>query len=404
MGNHDLDRRTFLRTTLLGGSSALLASATLLDVARLTARASTLEGRIIKRKLGKTGIELPIVSFGVMRADNPALVHEALKLGIVHFDTAHGYQRGRNEEMLGEVFKDYRRDSFVIATKVPPEDVDRKTGIPGPETTSKAFLDKLDTSLKRLKLEYVDILYVHGLLHRDAVLHPALLEALTLAKKAGKARHVGFSTHRNEPETILAAIESGVHEVVVASINFKQEHYTEVKRAVQKAAQAGIGIIAMKTMAGAFHDREKTRPINCKAALKFVLQDENVTTAIPGITDFDHLTMNFSVNSDLTMTSQELEDLDLGQTQGGLYCQGCEHCIPGCPKGLPIPDIMRAYMYTCGYNDLESARSLLTSLDVPDNACAGCTSCTAVCAKGFAISERVMDVMRLTKVPAEFVA
>ncbi|MBM4160998.1 MAG: oxidoreductase [Ignavibacteria bacterium] len=403
MGTRDLDRRTFLRTTLLGGSSALLASATLPDIARSTARASTFESPIIRRKLGKTGIELPIVSFGVMRADNPALVHEALKLGIVHFDTAHGYQRGRNEEMLGEVFKNYPRDSFVIGTKVHPEEIDRKTGIPGPATTSKAFLERLDTSLKRLRLEYVDILYVHELSRRDAVLHPELLEALTLAKKAGKARHIGFSTHRNEPEAILAAIDGGVHEVVLSSINFKQAHYAEVKHAVEKAAQAGIGIIAMKTMAGAFHDREKTKPINCKAALKFVLQDENVTTAIPGITNFDHLTVNASVNTDLTMTNQELEDLALGQTQGGLYCQGCEHCIPGCPKGLPIPDIMRAYMYTYGYNDPESARTLLTSLDVPDNVCAGCSTCTAVCSKGFAISERVTDVMRLTKVPAEFI-
>jgi predicted aldo/keto reductase-like oxidoreductase len=359
---------------------------------------------IIKRRLGKTGIELPIVSFGVMRADSPALVHAAIKEGIILFDTAHGYQRGKNEEMLGEVFKDYQRDSFVLATKVPPEERIESTGLLGENSTSKAFLEKLDISLKRLKMEYVDILYVHGLSTRDAVLHPAMLEAVTTAKKLGKAKHVGVSTHKSEPEVIQAVIESGVYEVVLTSVNFKQDHYAAVKEAIAKAAKAGIGIVAMKTMAGGFHDKERKQPINCKAALKFVLQDENITTAIPGNTNFDHLALNASINRDLTMTAQEEADLLIGKSQGGLYCQGCEHCVPNCPKGLPIPEIMRAYMYTYGYRDSRQAQDLLMSLNIPNNPCAGCAQCSAVCAKNFAVSERISDVMRLTTVPEEFIS
>ena len=160
----------------------------------------------------------------------------------------------------------------------------------------------------------------------------------------------------------------------------------------------------MKTMAGGFHDKERKQPINCKAALKFVLQDENITTAIPGNTNFDHLAMNVSVNQDLVMTDQERADLNISKSMGGLYCQGCEHCVPNCPKGLPIPDIMRAYMYTYGYNQTQMAHSLLTSLDLPENPCAGCSHCSAVCVKGFSISERIADVTRLAKVPTEFLS
>ena len=170
MGTNDLDRRGFLRTTVLGGTSVLLASASFADTGIAASQAKKEDIPILKRKLGKTGIELPVVSFGVMRADSPALVHAAIKEGIVLFDTAHGYQGGKNEEMLGEVFKDYPRDSFVLATKVPPEDRNKLTGSLGESSTSKAFLEKLDISLKRLKMEYVDILYVHGLSSRDAVL------------------------------------------------------------------------------------------------------------------------------------------------------------------------------------------------------------------------------------------
>jgi predicted aldo/keto reductase-like oxidoreductase len=404
VGITDFNRRGFLRKTVLGGTSAFLASTSFANSSFAANRTAREDKPIIKRRLGKTGIELPIVSFGVMRADSPALIHAAIKEGIILFDTAHGYQGGKNEEMLGEVLKDYPRDSFVLATKVQPEDKNKSTGLLGESTTSKAFLEKLDISLKRLKMEFVDILYVHGLSSRDAVLHPAMLEAVTTAKKMGKAKHIGVSTHKNEPEVIQAVIDSGVYEVVLTSINFKQEHYAILKEMIAKAAKAGIGIVAMKTMAGGFHDKERKQPINCKAALKFVLQDENITTAIPGNTNFDHLTMNASVNRDLTMTAQEEADILVGKSQGGLYCQGCEHCVPNCPKGLPIPEIMRAYMYAYGYRDSQQAQELLISLNIPNNPCADCARCSAKCAKNFAISERVTDVMRLTTVPEEFIS
>jgi predicted aldo/keto reductase-like oxidoreductase len=404
VGKIDLERRGFLRKTVFGGTGAFLASASLASPSFADKRAETKDNPIIKRKLGTTGIELPIVSFGVMRADSPALVHAAIKEGIKHFDTAHGYQGGKNEEMLGEVLKGYPRDSFIVSTKVPPEDRNKFTGLLGDSSTSKAFLEKLDISLKRLKMEYVDILYVHGLSSRDAVLHPAMLEAVTMAKKLGKAKHVGVSTHKSEPEVIQAVIESGVYEVVLTSVNFKQDHYGVLKEAIAKAAKAGIGIVAMKTMAGGFHDKERKQPINCTAALKFVLQDENITTAIPGNTNFDQLTVNASINRDLRMTAQEEADLLVGKSQGSLYCQGCEHCVPNCPKGLPIPEIMRAYMYTYGYRDSRQAQDLLMSLNIPNNPCAGCAHCSAVCAKNFAVSERVTDVMRLTTVPEEFIS
>jgi predicted aldo/keto reductase-like oxidoreductase len=404
MGMNELDRRNFLRTTVLSGASALLASASLASSTFAAHGVEMVDKPIIKRKLGKTGIELPIVSFGVMRADSPALVHAAIKEGIILFDTAHGYQGGKNEEMLGDVFKDYPRDSYLLATKEPIENNNISTGALGNVYIRKAFLEKLDISLKRLRMEYVDILYVHGPSSRDAVLHPAMLEAVTTAKKLGKVKHVGVSTHKNEPEVIQAAIDSGVYEVVLTSVNFKQDHYAAVKEAIAKAAKAGIGIVAMKTMAGGFHDKERKQPINCKAALKFVLQDENITTAIPGITNFDQLTMNANVNRDLKMTAPEEADLIVGKSEGGLYCQGCEHCVPNCPKRLPIPEIMRAYMYTYGYRDSRQAQDLLVSLNIPNNPCAGCEHCSAICSKNFAISERITDVMRLTAVPEEFIS
>jgi uncharacterized protein len=379
------NRREFLRTSFVGASGMLITPGS------LPSQDAPPPKKLIKRKLGKTGITLPVVSMGVMRADNPALVRAALKAGMVHLDTAHGYQGGRNEEMLGALLKEYPRGSFVVATKVKLND-------------KEALLADLDLSLKRLQMSYVDILYLHGVSSRDEVLDPTYLEAMQAAKGAGKIKHIGVSTHKNEPEVLRAAVESGVIEVVLTSINFKQDHYPEVKKAIAEAARAGIGIVAMKTMAGGFFDREKTKPVNCKAALKWVLQDENVTTAIPGITSFDMLADNASVNEDLSMSDLEQKALLLGSNEQGLYCNGCDHCTTTCARHLPVPSMMRAYMYTYGYGDPALGQDLVVKLGQGSDPCTGCTECVASCVKGFKLREKIADVSRLISVPTEFLA
>jgi hypothetical protein len=242
---------------------------------------------MIVRTLGRTGLKLPVVSLGVMNSNSPDLIRAALDRGIVMLDTAHGYQGGTNEVVIGQVIKGRPRDSFVVATKVPAPGRDRKTGAIPADAKAEPFLEMFNLSLERLGLEYVDILYQHNVLARDQVFFEPVLMALQKIKKEGRARWIGVTTHGNEPEVIRAAVEAKVHDVVLSAYNFRQDHRDEVRKAVAEAAAAGVGIVAMKTQAGAFWDKEKQHPINMKAALKWVLSDPNVTTAIPGMTTFD---------------------------------------------------------------------------------------------------------------------
>ncbi len=395
-----LDRRKFLKSSVTGAAGLFFVGAGGL---RQQKTEPEKEQKIIRRMLGKTGIELPVVSMGVMNADNPNLVRAALDAGIVHLDTAHGYQRGRNEEMIGEVVKGRPRDSFVIATKVPGEPRGRGRTL-SPEESGAEFLGKLDISLRRLGLDYVDILYVHGVRTREAALSPSLLDALTRAKKEGKVRFTGVSTHSNEPEVLNAAADSKFYDVVLTAYNFKQGHLREMQEAIGKAAAAGIGIIAMKTLAGGFMDAEKQQPVNPKAALKWVLQDPHVTTAIPGFTTFDQLQTDISVMENLNLTEPEKKELQLGAIDGGFYCQGCRQCLGQCPERLPIPDLMRAHMYTYSYKNYVEARELLLSLDLPGEPCGDCRECEVKCASGFAVGDKIRDVVRLRDVPGEFFA
>jgi hypothetical protein len=107
---------------------------------------------------------------------------------------------------------------------------------------------------------------------------------------------------------------------------------------------------------------------------------------------------------DLALTKQEQDDLKLQGSIPGLYCPECDTCAGQCPKGLPIPDMMRAYMYTYGYRNLGAAQDLLLSLDVPSDPCRDCQDCPVQCARGFNVADRISDVIRLKDVPTSFFA
>ena len=378
-----LDRRTFLKRSLAGLAGAGAAVVPFASAGGRDA-APAAKPPVITRKLGRTGIVLPVVSMGVMNADQDGLVRAALDAGMIHLDTAHGYQRGRNEEMIGRVLAGRPRDSFVISTKV-WDDV--------------KFADLLDLSLKRLGLDHVDMLYLHGPGDRKAVLSELALRSVEAAKKSGKARFVGISCHGNEPEVIRAAVEARIYDVVLTSYNFRQQNRADVDKAVHEAVAAGLGIVAMKTQAGAFWDKARKDPINMTAALKWALNNPDITTAIPGFTTYEQLKTDAAVMTDITLTAREKKDLRLGEETTSLYCQQCGTCLAQCPKGLPIPDLMRGYMYAYGYRNLQAAYDTVASLNVPAEPCGDCSECRVGCASSFDVRDRVSDIARIGRMP-----
>jgi predicted aldo/keto reductase-like oxidoreductase len=393
----NINRRGFLRTGIAGAAGIIAFSP---SITPLPAKAQ--DDDVIFRTLGKTGLKIPVISFGVMRADNPGLCKAAYEKGIKLFDTAHGYQNGNNETMLGNVLKEYPRDSFLLATKVKPIGLD-KEGKPTKQTTTEDFLEKFNLSLSWLQMDHVDILYVHSVDNPEVLSYKPILEALKKLKKEGKVRYVGFSTHRNEASVINAAAEKGKWDAILTSYNFMQTYVGELQAAIRKASEAGIGVVAMKTLAGGgFFDKEKTKPINTTAAVKWALSNQDITTVIPGMTDFDQLGLNIKILTDITLTDTEKNDLVTPTAESGLYCNGCSTCTFQCSKKLPVPDLMRAYMYAYGYSSTSMAYSLLKEIGTSDNPCNDCKECSVNCIKNFRIREKIADISRLVNVPSDF--
>ncbi len=395
MARKIISRRQFMKTSATG----LVGVCSLSSKAKIPVKYQG-EIKLAYRTLGKTGMQVPVIGMGVLSAGTPALMQAALDSGITHFDsTASPPQQSRNEEMIGEVLKGRPRNSFVFGTKIYfPRD--NKTGLYSREVTEAEFQKKLDEALERLQMDYVDILYHHMVPNREAAFYEPVMNVMEKAKKAGKARFHGITTHNNMPEAVQAAADSKFYEVVMTSYNNRQQNHLEVKKAIANAAAAGLGVVAIKVIRGNVEKGQK--PVNARASLKWVLQDTNVHATIPGFSNYEEMSVDLSVMKDLNLTEAEKNDLKRGALISGLYCQGCGQCLQQCWDELPIPDLMRAYMYTYGYHQPALAKSLIASLALPRHVCEGCSSCPVVCLNEWKVKEKVRDIIRLRDVHSGF--
>jgi predicted aldo/keto reductase-like oxidoreductase len=397
------NRRDFIRSGMTGLAGAVLARP-IIDNQRGRSDPQTGKRKFIYRTLGKTGIRLPIVSMGTY--DATTVAEEALRAGILHIDTSAEYNEGNDEIMFGQLFRGRSRDSFVIGTSIGMWQYRTARQIKeavSPEKLGETF----NGSLERLQLEFIDLYYLGGIQHKEILEHEPYLEVLRELKQSGKAKFLGVTTHANEPEIIRLATDSDVFDVVLTRYNFRMNHRDEMRQAVQYAADKGMGVVAMKTQAGVYWDRDTKREmINQKAALKWVLQNENIHTAIPSYKNVDQLYEAISVMEDLTLTEKEKTDLKLDapteQSATGVFCSHCSECIPQCPYGLDIPTFMRSYMYAYGYEQLAKARKNLDYVDISAVPCSKCSTCSVRCPSGFDVKGKVMDIARLKEVPKEF--
>jgi hypothetical protein len=356
---------------------------------------------MIRREIGATGITVPLVSMGAMNADNPEIVRASFENGVRHFDTASLYAFGRNEQMLGKVINDLGvRDQVVIGTK---ERLGNRSGLNEDQTRDK-FINLAEGSLKRLGTDYVDIIYYHSAESVEDAKDQGILAAFDRLKKDGKARAAGFSTHRNMAEIIDYVAEHNVCDVVLSSINVSMADDAALSAAMKKAAKTGVGLIAMKTQAGGrqlpnqavFEDYENG--VIHSAMLKWVLRHQEIATAVPGYTSYQHMKEDLVAAYGLEYTEDEKRFLADSQLQVGLgFCRQCRTCMASCGREADIPALMRTHMYAAQYSNFRQARAALE--EIPSGRgieiCRSCDACRAVCSHGVDIPYRIADLKQI---------
>lgn len=381
-------RRDFLKSGLACAAAAAIPSCSKEEKGQIEKK---LKYPLVTRTLGRTGIEIPIISMGANSSDE-SLYYAAMESGIIFIDTDHMYRNGKHEKFVGKVLKRRPRDSMVVSTRI-----NSRMGRGGEE-----LLKLFEKCISNLDVEYLDLLSLHSVSSAEETTYPPFLETFQDLKQSGRTRFIGVSVHGYEPAVIRAAVDCGVYDVIFISYNFKQRHREEIRKAIAYAADAGLGIIAMKTQAGAFLDKARTKPVNHRAAAKWVLNDTNVHTVIPGFSNIEEMNMFLSVMNDLELTPSERIDLSMAHSLEGLYCQQCGRCTGQCAHNVEIPLYMRAYMYAYGYRNPGQARETISGLNPAPPSCGSCEKCTVSCTMGFDVRDRVLDIARVRDVPEDF--
>ena len=235
-----MDRRDFLRKGTV--AAGLAASQKVLQPLARAAGVATPLSALPKRQLGKTGIKLSIIGFGgiVVTSTEQSfannIVAEAFDRGINYFDVAPTY--GNAQERLGPAFEPYRKRSFLAC----------KTA----ERTKDGAAKELETSLRLLRTDYLDLYQFHHLTtlaEVDQVFGPnGAMETFQAAKKAGKVRFIGFSAH--SVEAALAALDRYAFDTILFPFNFvlfSQANFGP--QVLERAREKGMGVLALKAMA-----------------------------------------------------------------------------------------------------------------------------------------------------------
>jgi predicted aldo/keto reductase-like oxidoreductase len=362
------------------------------------------EVKLAWRTLGKTGLKVTSLSFGCMTTSDASVIQRAADLGIVHFDTARAYQSGNNERMVGAALKS-RRKQVILSTKTRA-------------VTKQEALADLDTSLKELGTDYLDIWYLHQR-NDPAAVTDELLEVQRAAKQAGKIRFAGVSTHFNMDQMLPFLVKRGQTDVALTTYNFAMRSVAEANNAKQDAPKSdmtaairaarktGMGIVAMKALAGgtsrvARGDRvyganpealtkQLSQPGAPVAAIKWVLRNESVDTAIVCMANQEELDENIQAMAQTyTDKDERLLNAQLAYI-GPTYCRMCGACQGVCDKGVPVPDMLRFASYAEGYGQFAMARERF--LELPEHVrairCSECATCSVDCPHGVRVRERV---------------
>lgn len=351
------------------------------------------------REIGKTGLKMSDISFGAGKLSAASMVLRAIDSGVNYFDTAPDY--GQSEKTIGEAMAKIKRDKVIITSKL-------CTPQPYPGhlplgTKKKDYIASVEGSLSRMKTDYLDFCFVHaiGEMNKDLesekkrLLSDEMFEAVADLKKAGKVRFLGTSSHgpNNMEELLMIAVKSGSFDVIQPSFNFMK--FPKLPEVMKEAHKRGIGVIAMKTLAGAKDMKvEGAAEEFSHAAFKWVLKHPEVSGLIVTMKTASDIELYLKA-SGAKFTAADKKVLDqYASLYGSQYCRtGCGECERLCPLGVEIASVMRYRMYFMDYGMEKRAMESYALLKRNAAACINCAdpACVGSCPHGLPVKEMLCD-------------
>jgi predicted aldo/keto reductase-like oxidoreductase len=354
-----ITRRQLLGQAGAAGGGLVLAST--LGVGPEAIAASPLQ--VPRRVLGKTGEKIPILCMGGALPLDPRFdpkLAECVKYGVNYFDMADCYSGGEAEPAMGAFHtRANLRSKIWITSK-------------SDEKAPKDFEETFHQSLEKLKTDYVDMYFLHGLRKLDQ-LTPELKTLVERLKKEKKMRFFGFSCHDGTVAELLElAAKTPWIDAVMFRYNFHQYGNEKLNRAIDACVKANVGLIAMKTQGSAisFETQWKRFEVSGKwnkyqSVMKAVWADDRITAAVSDMDNLDKLRENVGAALDKTkLTSAELESLHrYAAASRSVTCDGCDHlCGAALQAPVQIGPTLRYLMYHDVYGKTELAKDLYRKL------------------------------------------
>jgi predicted aldo/keto reductase-like oxidoreductase len=313
----DLSRRKFLERIGLG-----TAAGTGFWLLQDAVRAQATSGPLPSRTLGRTGAKVSILAFGcgsrfLMYHDEDkalAALNHAIDLGITYVDTAYAYGDGKSESRVGQVMASRRKEVW-LATKIP-------------DRTRDEFMRRLEGSLKRLRVDHLDLLHIHSLGQAEDLAKveapDGALKGLLEAREQKMTRAIGMTSHTNG-EVLAAAIQRHDLDCAQMALNASRNGRFE-ELALPAANKKNLGVIAMKVTGQEFLLGTGGGKTEMNSLLRYSMSLP-VTTAVVGMPRLEMLEHNIETARGFApLSEQEMEKLrrDLDSAREGL-----EHKLVG---------------------------------------------------------------------------
>jgi len=311
--------------------------------------------------LGKTGLKISRLGFGgipIQKVDAKAtrtLIEYMERKGINYIDTARGYTV--SEKFLGEALEGLRH-KFVLATK-------------SMARTKEGMAQDIEVSLGNLKTDYIDLYQVHNPSAADleTVTAPdGALEALLEARAAGKIGHLGVTVHTTQ--AFEKALEMDWVETVMFPYNIVENQGEELMR---RCTEKQIGFICMKPLAGGALE-------DVHLALRFIMQNPDVSVVIPGMYDVREIEENLSaVSNTAPLCAEEMSQMEAVRKELGTgFCRRCNYCQP-CTAGINISNVFIFEGYFKRYGLQEWAKDRYGAMPKKAGDCVDCGACETRC-------------------------
>lgn len=348
------------------------------------------------RPLGRTGFEMSDISFGCGGLNDPAVVRRAIDRGINYFDTAPDYSHASSERALGEALQGVPRDQMFVVSKFCTPN-----GHLSHDAPTKAVIEAVEDSLRRLSTDYLDGVLIHACNSTDRLMAPTFHEAFDRLRDAGKVRFLGVSSHTPRLEEVMThAVRSDRFDLIMCAYNF--ESWPAQKRIFAEAHERGVGVVAMKTLIGAYNSQlsdftPTERQSFPQAAFHWVLSNPDVSGLVISIDRFDQIDEYLYASGSRSVSGSEYALLEkYTRLVSRDYCRpGCGACLESCPCDVPIDDVLRQRMYARNYQREGEAMRTYARLALDGSECAQCPApCEPACPFEVPIRTQLLDAAR----------